>query len=375
MLHHTTTTDSNEMLLRSLLSDGGPGTSSAPPVAPIATFAGDDNALRSLIELATAHRVIGPTVWALHDAGIELSDEVAALVKERFQGAMLWCLELEVRLLEIKRWFDDAGGIEFLVLKGASVAHLDELDTSQRSFADLDLLIRARDMDRALEVLQAHGAVRRIPEHHRGFDRRFVKGVGLTCGDGIEVDVHRTLCVGALGFRIPLEELFARPDNFVLGGESFAALRIEHRALHAAYHAVVGSPEPALHTLRDLSRYLTQPSLSPEALVPEARRWRGETVLWSAVQATEAAFRPLPSAWLRWAEGFTPDQRDVDILATSRATAHFPIDLARLRELSVRDRFGYCWGVATPSSAVLAQRDLTRPQWILRGAKGLVRKL
>lgn len=374
MLHHTTTTDSNEMLLRSLLSDGGPGTSSAPPVAPIATFAGDDNALRSLIELATAHRVIGPTVWALHDAGIELSDEVAALVKERFQGAMVWCLELEVRLIEIKRWFDDAGGIEFLVLKGASVAHLDELDPSQRSFADLDLLVHERDMDLALDVLQVHGAVRRIPEHHRGFDRRFDKGVGLTCGDGIEIDVHRTLSVGAPGLRIPLGELFATPDSFMVGGERFPALRLEHRALHAAYHAVVGSPEPALHTLRDLSRYLMRPGLAPDVLVAEAQRWQGETVLWSAAKAVEATFGPLPSAWQRWAEGFTPDRSDLDLITLTHDESPWPISWSVLRELPLRDRAAYCWGVLWPSAETLASRNQTHWGRIRDGVKALNRR-
>ena len=54
----------------------------------------------------------------------------------------------------------------------------------------------------------------------------------ITCGDGIEIDVHRTLCVGALGQRIPLDELFKSPEQFDIGGQQFAALSLPHRALH-----------------------------------------------------------------------------------------------------------------------------------------------
>ena len=366
MLHNTTSAEPTLQQLRSLLS----GSESDAPDRP----ALDDQRLRSLIDLATAQRVIGPTVWALHDAGIEPSDDVAALARERFQGAMAWCLELELRLLDVKRWFDKAGGIEFLVLKGAAVAHLDELDPSQRSFADLDLLIHARDMDLALDVLQANGAVRRIPEHHRGFDRRFVKGVGLSCADGIEIDVHRTLCVGALGFRIPLDELFARPDTFAIGGENIAALRLEHRALHAAYHAVIGAPVPALHTLRDLSRYLARPELSHNVLVPEAHRWRGETVLWSAVKATAEVFGPLPAAWHEWADSFSPDERDLDLIIRTQAESPWPIEWSTVRELSWSDRVAYCWEVAWPSAETLAERNQTRWSRLRNGVQALARR-
>lgn len=334
----------------------------------------DDEALVALVERATAHRVIGPTVWALHDAEIELSDRVAMLAKERFQGAMAWCLELELRLLEIQQWFADAGGVEFIVLKGAAVAHLDEVDPSQRSFADLDLLVAAPDMDRALDALQAHGAERRIPQHHRGFDRRFVKGVGLTCPDGIEIDVHRTLCVGALGFRIPLGELFARPDHFTVGGERFAALRLEHRALHAAYHAVVGSTEPALHTLRDLSRYLARPELPPEVLVAEADRWGGSTVLWSAVRAIADAFGAAPAAWQEWADAFQPDEGDLGLIADSKRASPWPLDRGVWAELGWRDRLTYSWGVAWPTGEVLRQRGQTRWGRLRDGLTALVRR-
>src|SRR5690606_8955163 len=52
--------------LRGLLA--GTGSTTAPPLV-------DDDILTALIEAARANRVIGPTVWALHDADVELSEE------------------------------------------------------------------------------------------------------------------------------------------------------------------------------------------------------------------------------------------------------------------------------------------------------------
>lgn len=351
--------------LRGLLA--GTGSTTAPPLA-------DDNLLTALIEAARANRVIGPTVWALHDAGVELPEEVTTLARDRLAGAMAWCLELELRLMEIREWFDRAGGVRFLVLKGAAVAHLDEVDPSQRSFADLDLLVHTADMDRALDALRRHGAKRRIPEHHRGFDRRFVKGVGLACDDGVEIDIHRTLCVGALGLRIPLDDLFTRPDHFVVGGERFATLRLEHRALHAAYHAVVGSTEPALHTVRDLARYLARPELSPDVLVPEARRWRGETVLWSAVRITLDTLPARLDRWREWAERFEPNERDLALITASRTESRWPLDGGVLHELTWRDRVAYAWGVAWPSTETLSDRGESRWERLAGGLARLVHR-
>lgn len=333
----------------------------------------DEAEVADVVAAATAHRVLGPTLLAAIESGIDAPGLTDALI-DRLRGAMAWCLELELRLLEIRQWFDEAGGVEFVVLKGPAVAHLDELDPTMRSFADLDLLIHRRDMDRAIETLDAHGAARRIPQRRPGFDRRFIKGVGTTCTDGIEIDVHRTLCVGALAFRIPLDDLFARPDHMHIGGERFATLALSHRALHAAYHAVVGSPQPALHTLRDLAGYMTRADLDIEQLVAEARRWRGETVLHQAVGATLATLRIDAPAWAEWHTGFTPDPADLRIIEASHTEGRWPIEPGVLRELGWRDRVAFVWAVAAPSPQVLADRHQTRTARLTAGVKALVRR-
>ena len=186
-------------------------------------------------------RLIGPLLAAAASGEAELSPELEADLVERQHRALLWCIHLEVRLLEVREWFDAAGGIRHLVIKGPAVAHLDALDPSVRTFADIDLLVAGDDIDRAVDVLQRHETSVPWAERRPGFDRRFAKSTTRTFADGVELDLHRTLADGVHGHRIPLDRLFEHPDRFEIGGVPFGALSPTHRLLHAAYHLLLGS--------------------------------------------------------------------------------------------------------------------------------------
>lgn len=320
-----------------------------------------------LVGLATSTRLLGPLLAAVEAGALDLPDHLAERAIDGHRESMLWCVQVEARMLEVADWFTQTGGVEYLVIKGPAVAHLDEPDPSLRSFADLDLLVHGRDMDRALASLVAHGAARRLPERRAGFDRRFGKSVGLTGPDQIELDVHRTLCAGALGLRIPLDDLFDRPDSFEVGAQRFAAPRLVHRALHAAYHATVGNTLPPLRTQRDLAGYLTHPDLPVEVVVAEARSWGGESVLAEAVRTTTATLGLAIPAWRDWINGYRPDPGDVDLIARSRVDAPWLIDVPMLAEMGWSDRVAFTTAVAFPSKAVLEERGVTRTARVRSG--------
>ena len=52
--------------------------------------------------------VMRPLLIATDDSPMWCRDQIV----ENHTGAMLWCMELELRLLQIDDWFRDAGGIE-----------------------------------------------------------------------------------------------------------------------------------------------------------------------------------------------------------------------------------------------------------------------
>lgn len=323
----------------------------------------------ALVEMAVRHGLSGPLVACLDAGAIEVPEPVRRLAVDAHEASLWWCLLVERRLLEIDQWFRDAGGVDYRVVKGPAVAHLDEIDPFLRTYGDLDLLVAGSSMDRALDVLVARGAVRARPAQRPGFDARFAKGVGTRFADGIEVDVHRSFCGGAHGFRIPIDRVFATTEQFAIGGRLLPAPAKAHRALHACYHAVVGSPSPPLRTLRDLGGYLSDADLPPAVLAAEAQAWRGEAVLARAVRVTvDTLDLPLPT-WRAWLARTPIDPAELRLVAKDRGPTDLPFRWSTVRELRWPDRAAFAWAVAFPAPEVLRARGQTRFSRVWTGVR------
>ena len=343
-----------ERVLRQVAGWLLPGAPEVEPVPPAAAAA--------VVTRAASARLLGPLLAVVDAGALTLPPESVAAARVGHEDAMLWCLHVETRLLHVRRWFEAAGGVPHLVVKGAAVAHLDDIDPSLRAFADLDLLVPAAHLTRAVDVLVANGGSRSYEERRPGFDRRFVKSVTVEYADGVQVDVHRTLCDGTHGFRIPVDRLFDQATTFPLGGEAVPTLGRTHRALHAAYHGVLGSAVPPLRTVRDLAHHLVDPDLGPEVLAEEAEVWRGTAVLAQAVRETFETLQFDAPAWRSWLETVTVDPREAAIVAAQRVESGSfgRAKLTALREVGWRDRAAYLAGLAFPTSAHLRSRGLRR---------------
>ncbi|HMR94763.1 MAG TPA: nucleotidyltransferase family protein [Microthrixaceae bacterium] len=345
-------------MMRRLAAAGLPGATALAGVD-----VGSSSFTRELIEAAESERLLGPLQEAVLSGKIELSPEDVELLVERQSAAMAWCLMIEVRLLEVRALFDRAGGVRHLVLKGPAVAHLDESDPAMRSFADLDLLVDGTDIDLAVEVLRRSGAERLWPQRRPGFDRRFAKSVTMTCRDGIEVDLHRTLCDGVHGARIPVAELFEHPDTFALCGEQIPTLSRPHRMMHALYHAVLGSPTPRLSSLRDIGRYLASGDLGPDVIAPVAVSWRGVEVVRAAVSETLDTLRFEAPTWKRWLRHQEINPRESARVRRQRSEGSSfgvgKLDMAREFH-GLRRQAAYLIALAWPTSEHLEARGMGR---------------
>jgi hypothetical protein len=130
---------------------------------------------------------------------------------------------------------------------------------------------------------------RRLPEPRRGFDERFGKAAVHTNGDGIEVDLHRTLVIGPFGLWIEPDELVRRSVRFSLGGQDLRRLDDTALMLHACMHASLGWRPPLLWTLRDVAQVAWSGRVDWDELVELSRRWRLRAVLRHALEATSEA--------------------------------------------------------------------------------------
>lgn len=332
------------------------------PGAPVSVEPVDDQ--DDLLVAADQQRLTGPLLWCAARGIVELDHAHVERLGELHVGALADALRIESRLWSILGWLEPLS-VSPLVIKGPAVAHLDEIDPALRCFGDLDLLARPDELATVLGVLGSHGAVRPFAERRPGFDRRFAKSVTVTFPDGIEIDVHRTICDGVHGVRVPVDRLHADPETFQLGGRTVGAPDLTVRALHAAYHAVLGSPSPRLLSQRDLLGHLGRAEAEGgiDELADEAERWRGTAVLAQAVRETiDLPAVDLPG-WRHWL-GRTPipaaeeaivaaQRRDGSSFGRSRLTAARELPTARLRA-------AYLLAATVPGTRHLRSRGRSR---------------
>ena len=231
-----------------------------------------------LFERAVDERAV-PLLANAVDTGLV----AATAEQERMLGAahadlMASCVVLERAALELAEHYTRAG-VEFRLLKGAAVAHLDYPDPSWRAFGDVDVLVTGAGYDAAIAVLEGLGGRRRSAEVRAGFDRRFGKGVCMLMPSGVQVDIHRTLATGPFGLTVDLDSLFSGSDSVTVGGRALPVLSREHRFLHACFHAALGDAEPRLVALRDVAQMLLMTDLDADRARDTAQHWRAGIVV------------------------------------------------------------------------------------------------
>jgi hypothetical protein len=339
------------LLDRSLGGFGLPG----PEPTAVEVPAG---AWRAFVAKATSGRMTGIAVAAAEAGDLRLTDEQAEELLARHRDAMVWALTIEQRLLGLAEAFERAG-VGVLVLKGPALAHTVYPDPSWRAFGDLDLLVPTSSWRRALEVLGGLGFHRRLPEPRPGFDERFGKAAVHTNGDGVEIDLHRTLVIGPFGLWAKPDELFRRSATFTLGGRSLARLDDTALLLHACMHASLGWRPPLLWTLRDVAQVAWSGRVDWDDLAELARRWRlGAVVRHAMTTASETLEVSLPveAGPLLSAEAPRRERRVLDSYVTERR-GRGGTELSTLKAIpGLRGKAAYIRGLLFPGRAFMAAR-------------------
>jgi hypothetical protein len=235
----------------------------------------------------SAERMTGVATAAAESGWLGLSTDQAHELLQWHRDAMHWALLVERKALGLTAAFEEEG-IDVIVLKGASLAHTIYPDPSWRAFADLDLMVRTQDWERACELLQGLGLDRRLPEPRPSFDVRFGKAAVHTNGDGVEVDLHRTLVLGPFGLWMQPDELFARTVEFALGGRALRRLDDTSQFLHACVHALLGRNPPLLMPLRDVAQVAHGGDVDWLGVGDLSKRWRLHAVIQKAVATASA---------------------------------------------------------------------------------------
>ncbi|MCA1842385.1 MAG: nucleotidyltransferase family protein [Actinobacteria bacterium] len=320
-----------------------------------------------LLATATNERITGLLVQAIVDGALPTTPEQAEEAKRAHRASMATALALEATLVHTARLLE-AAGVDYRVLKGPAVAHLDYPDPALRSFGDVDLLLRASQFDEAIEALAAVRLQRKFPEPRSGFDRRFGKGSCMVSPDGDEIDLHRTLAMGPYGLALRLDDLWQRCSTFHLAGRPFPALAPEERFLHACFHAVLGDNASRLASLRDVAQMHLARPLDVELTRRLSAAWGSDAVVAEAVRLAGdilgvASDGPLT----RWAAGYSPTRRDRQFLAVYMGvTPHYAaMSFAAIRAIPrIRDKAAFVFMLAAPRRRYLDERgEQTARRW------------
>ena len=194
----------------------------------------------SLLRLAEAHSVVGHLAVAVAGVPDELScPPLLDSLRARHRAHLLSTLTLTAELFRILELFRQSA-VEFLVVKGPVLALRAYGDPGARQYADIDMLVRDGDIQRAAEIFIAAGyqsrvSVAAIQAGKIPGEYRFRRG---GAGNIFELHTGRTLRYFPLS--LPVEEYFQNKILLPLDGHSVPALSPEHEfvliSIHGATH-------------------------------------------------------------------------------------------------------------------------------------------
>ncbi len=313
----------------------------------------------------------GDVADAVATGDLPATNEQAEQASAQHEQAMGTVLELEILALDVLDLLAQSG-LDARLLKGMATAHLDHPDPNRRTFSDIDLLVEPGRFTATLDALAAHGWRRDLPERRPDFDDRFGKDGTLQRDHWGQVDLHRTLVMGAFGLWIDLDDLWSGSAAFVLGGREVHALDSPRRLLHSCYAAVLSDPQPRLALLRDIALLAHQAPDRIQEARELARGWHGESVLAEGLALTA---QRLGLSGVPRVDPATLQERLALRSYRSHGGTNTALRLAGVLGVrGVTPRLAYLYALALPSPGYrVARRDAGRPSEWRRGARELGR--
>jgi hypothetical protein len=193
-----------------------------------------------LLVLAEEHGVLGHLAKPLLALNENLVPaEIRRMLLERYRAQLFSTLRMNAELFRLLELFA-AKDIPALVVKGPVLAMQAYGDATMRSYGDLDLLIRQRDIRRATESLIAKGYQAAVPLS--AIDAGIIPGQYLfrKPEPKLIVELHNDFTLRYFPRRLPIEDFFTRQICVSLDAHEAPALAVEDElvliCIHGAKH-------------------------------------------------------------------------------------------------------------------------------------------
>jgi hypothetical protein len=194
----------------------------------------------TLLVLAEEHGVLGHLAVRVRGLREDLvSAEIRQMLLERHRQQVFLTLHLTAELFRVLDLFR-CKGIPALVVKGPVLSMQAYGDLTMRSYGDLDLLVRQRDIRRATEAFEAAGYQAAVPLS--AIDARKIPGQYLFshADTNLVVELHNDFTLRYFPRRLPIEQFFDRQIHVRLDAYEAPTLAVEDElvliSIHGAKH-------------------------------------------------------------------------------------------------------------------------------------------
>jgi Uncharacterised nucleotidyltransferase len=194
---------------------------------------------RELLWLAEEHGVLAQLDAAICGTGGEISEEIDASLRQRHRAQLMFTLSMTAELFRILENFR-ASGVESIVVKGPVLSMRAYGDPGLRQYADLDFLLRARDLVPATRVLNELAYEGDVPMEAIEAGKIPGEYLFLRPGTRLLVELHTEHTFRYFPRPLPMEDYFARRTDVPLDGHRVPALSAEDEfvliCIHGAKH-------------------------------------------------------------------------------------------------------------------------------------------
>ena len=250
-----------------------------------------------LLLLAEQHGVLGQLAACLNNDGAPAAPpEIKQPLLERRRAQNFSTLRLTAELFRLLELFGKQG-ISALVTKGPVLAAQAYADPSVRTYGDLDLLVRQRDIRRATELMIALGYQAAVPLS--AIDAGKIPGQYFFSNPDSKllVELHNDLTLRYFPRPLPIEEFFARQIYVRVDGHEVPAPCVEDELVLICIHGAKHFWE-RLSWIADVAGLVSrQTGIDWERAASSARAVQSEHLLHTGLQLAADVLRAnLPEA-------------------------------------------------------------------------------
>jgi hypothetical protein len=247
----------------------------------------------AMIRKVRRHRIAGFLMRAVQEGSFAVDQQQRRQAATIFKESRVYTISLQSRLLYVAGLLEQAG-VDYRVLKGASLAALAYPDQALRSYGDIDILVRPAQFEHTVELLEREGYQPALGWHRVGHGHD--KGTTLIADDGSSgdlhyIDLHYALARGPYRWLVPSADLFTEPQTFPLGTRRLPAMASPQQFLHVCLHARVGNTPPRLLSIRDVAQCALHTDINWTVVQQLCAKWQISGVVSEAIHAVQDGLR------------------------------------------------------------------------------------